>query len=133
MLCIPILVYLFSIENAKYQESKVHFATTDLLNIFSWQLLEGNPQNILEEPNTLVLTKDIAKKFFGGKEALGKSILVDNKTPYRVTGILKNIPENSHFKFDILLSMSSLRSEKPKIFQLIQKQLLVGRLINLNY
>ncbi len=109
--------YLFSIENAKYQESKVHFATGDLLNIFSWPLLQGNVKDLLKEPYTLVLTEEIAKKFFGGKEALGKSILVDNKTPYRVTGVLENIPENSHFTFDILLSMSSLRSEHPKIFE----------------
>lgn len=109
--------YLFSVKEAKFQESMVHFATTDLLSVFSWNLLEGNRQNILDKPNTLVLTEDIARKFFGSKKALGKTILVDNKTPYKVTGILENIPENSHFTFDILLSMSSLRSERPEFFE----------------
>lgn len=109
--------YLFSVGEARYQESMVHFANTDLLRIFSWKLLEGTQQNLLDEPNTLVLTEDIAKKFFGSKKAIGKTILVDNKTPYKVTGILENIPENSHFTFDILLSMSSLRSERPQFFE----------------
>lgn len=109
--------YLFSIEEAKYQESEVHFATSDLLRIFSWKLLEGDRHKILDEPNTLVLTEDIAKKFFGNKEAIGKTLLVDNKTRYKVTGILENIPDNSHFTFDILLSMPSLSSERPQFFE----------------
>ena len=90
-------------------EEKVYFADSTFFDVFSFKLLEGNPATALTAPNSLVITEDVAQKYFGNEPALGKIVLVgDEKIPHEVTGILEKIPSNVHFRFNMLRSMASL-------------------------
>ena len=90
-------------------EEKVYFADSTFFDVFSFPMLQGDPATALKEPNSLVLTEEIARKYFGEEPALGKTLLVDTKKiPHTVTGILENLPDNAHFHFNMLRSMSTL-------------------------
>ena len=100
--------FLVQYEDNSYKEDDIIFADSTLFDVFSFSLIEGNPKTALTKPNTMVITPKIAKKYFGTENPIGKNLKLSNRTDYQVTGILAPIPENSHFNFDIFLSMSSL-------------------------
>ncbi|WNJ18985.1 FtsX-like permease family protein [Pontibacter sp. G13] len=81
------------------------------LDMFSFELLAGNAESALDEPQSMVLTRSTAIKLFGTEEVLGKWVQVDAKSPLslKVTGILKDIPEQSHLQFDALISKNTDR------------------------
>src|SRR6478752_717173 len=89
-------------------EQDVIYADSNFFEFFTFELLEGDAHTALKEPNTLVLTKEAATRYFGNESALGKIMTVgnDNKA-FTVTGIAKEPPHNSHIKFEIILSAAS--------------------------
>lgn len=88
-------------ENQRYNEP-VLFADPEIFNIFSFPLKMGDAKSALAEPYSLVISERIAMKYFGEEDPIGKILNIENWHDYRVTGVLKNIPENSHLKFDFL-------------------------------
>jgi putative ABC transport system permease protein len=92
----------------QFKEDHLAFADTNFLQMFSIQLIEGNATSALVEPNSAVVTKDFAKKYFGNEDAIGKTLAVGmNGAGYKVTGIIDKVPDNSHFHFDAFLSLST--------------------------
>jgi putative ABC transport system permease protein len=91
-----------------YQEEDIAYAEESLFEVFSFPLIEGNPSTVFDTPFNAVLSESAALKYFGTTDCIGKELKLDGKTPSFVTGVMKDIPENSHFKVDILLSLSSL-------------------------
>lgn len=94
-----------------YKEDKVYFADSTFFDVFSYEVLEGDPKSILVEPNSIVLTRSAAVKYFGEKAvkaglAVGEIIKTDRGT-FGVTGILEDFKGNSHIEFDMLVSMST--------------------------
>lgn len=89
-------------------EEKIFFVDSNFFEFFSFRLLEGDLKTALKEPNTVVFTEEMATKYFGNQEAMGKFVVIgdDNKT-YKVTGIAANVPGNSHLKFNLLISGQS--------------------------
>lgn len=86
-----------------YTEKQVLAVDSNFLQVFNYKFLEGNAATCLQKPNSVVLTEETAKKYFGSTNAIGKVLLFDiDKKPFIVTGVLKNIPSNSSFQFDIL-------------------------------
>ncbi len=84
------------------------------LEIFDFEFLAGDPSTALDQPKTIVLTEKTAKKFFKeANEALNNSITI-GKREYKITGVIKNAPENSHLQFDALQSMITYYQEDPK-------------------
>ena len=84
-------------------------------DIFDFELIEGDQNSALTEPMTVVLTHDLAFKYFGSYDVIGKSLSVewDNRpVSFKVTGILKEVPENSHIHFNMLISFSSYPKEQ---------------------
>ena len=94
-------------EETSFTEEKIFHADSNFFNFFSFRLVEGDPNTALQEPNTLVLTESIAKKYFGDEPALGKLITVGGTQAYKVTGISEDAPNNSHFTYNVLLSAAS--------------------------
>jgi putative ABC transport system permease protein len=100
--------------NKKIGEQEVVAADNSFLTMFSYQLIAGHVQNALKEPYTIVLTETSARKIFDVKDnsfssLVGKVVTVGTDSmPYKITGICKNIPENSHLHFDILASYATL-------------------------
>jgi putative ABC transport system permease protein len=99
-----------------FQEKKFYFADSSFFQVFSFRLLQGNPDKALTEPNSVVLTQATAKKYFGTDDVLGKTITVNNKTEYRITGLMENLPSNSMIQFDFIGSFSSLEASKEQIW-----------------
>lgn len=95
-----------------FNEKGFLYADPDFLKIFTFPVISGNPVEELKEPFTLFITEELAKKYFGNEEAVGKTIKVDNNFIFTVRGVLKNIPDNSHFDFHFLTGFETLYSEK---------------------
>ncbi|TLV04110.1 FtsX-like permease family protein [Dyadobacter luticola] len=92
-----------SYENTSFKQDHLLFADSSIFDIFTIPFLKGNPKKALTEPNTVVLTAETARKYFGNQDPIGKVLSFGSgKTPYRVTGVVENVPANSHFKFDML-------------------------------
>jgi putative ABC transport system permease protein len=99
---------LFRIEDRKYVEKNVMLADSSFFDIFSIPLLRGNPRKVLAEPYTVVLTEKIANKYFGKEDPIGKQLRINSDTNvYTITGVMADVPENSHFDFNILMSFLS--------------------------
>lgn len=75
----------------------------DFLKIFSFPLIEGNVETVLEDVNSVVITETFAKKIFGDEPAVGKMVKVDNADSFMVTGVLKDLPVNTGFNFEFLI------------------------------
>ena len=101
------------IENESYREDRFAFVDANFFNVFTLPIIDGNTINPLQEPNTAVITKVQAEKFFGATNAIGELFyLEDEEQPYRVTGVIEKMPQNSHFHFDIFASMEGLEQAK---------------------
>jgi putative ABC transport system permease protein len=95
-------------DEKQFVEKGVIGADSSVFDVFSIPLLSGNPKTALTEPNTIVISETIAKKYFGEKDPIGEVLGFENFfSECRVTGIARDYPDNSHFKFDILLSLKS--------------------------
>ncbi|MEJ0028936.1 MAG: FtsX-like permease family protein [Bacteroidota bacterium] len=91
-------------------EEDVWFADAPILTMFSFPLIEGS-KDALKEPNSIVITRSIEKKYFGDEPALGKELRLNSDMMLKVTGVIEDVPANSHLQFDILLSISTLRHD----------------------
>ena len=96
---------LVQIENQRYKEDFVAWTDAELFQMFSFEFIDGNPGNSLQQPGTAVLTETTARKYFGDESAIGKIFKVDSEYDYTVVGIIKDVPQNSHFTFDIFLTL----------------------------
>ncbi len=103
---------MFKNGGTRLYEDKVFFADSNVFRVFNCRFLEGNPQTALQEPNTVVLSESSAIKFFGNNQRyLGKTLENVNGKVYKVTGVIKDLPKNSHFLFNILASRSTLPAD----------------------
>jgi ABC-type antimicrobial peptide transport system permease subunit len=97
---------LFSIGDKKFYENRFVLADPSIFNVFSFFFIEGNPETALNTPNSILLTKTAAEKYFGKEDPIGKTLILENRWNFTVTGILEDIPDNTHMKFDVLAPFS---------------------------
>jgi putative ABC transport system permease protein len=95
-----------SLGDRKFKEQHLTFCDSNFLQMFSLHLVEGDDQTALVAPNSLVVTKAMATKYFGSVSALGKTLNV-GRSAFKITGVLDKVPENAHFHFDGFISMTS--------------------------
>lgn len=94
--------------NIKYQETEMVAADSAFFKVFDFKLLQGTIKNVLTEPYTMVLSETSAQKYFGSQNAIGQTLLVsDDAFPVRITGIMADIPENSHIRPEMVLSLTT--------------------------
>jgi len=92
----------------KFNEDGVLFADSTFFDVLDFKLLKGDPKTALVRPRSMILTEKYAKKYFGEQDPMGKRMIVESDTIlYTVTGVVQNVPDNSHIKFDMLASMST--------------------------
>ena len=95
-------------DQAHYE--RMQYVDPDIFDIFTIPFVIGNPQTALDDPYTIVLTEKTANKYFGDEDPLGKIITIQNNQDYKVTGVLKDYPKNSHIRITALASFSSLNN-----------------------
>jgi putative ABC transport system permease protein len=99
---------LVTFGNKAFHEKKVYDADENFFTFFSFPLLIGNPETVLKEPGSIVLTETTARKYFGTPEnAMNKVMDLDKELHLKVTGIAKNPPSNSHLSFDVVVPLSN--------------------------
>lgn len=101
---------LISYKNISYNEKNVYLTDSNFFQFFDFALAKGNPANVLKEPNSIVLTQSTARKYFGNDDPIGKVLQFNKDRQLKVTGICEDVPVNSHLQFDMVISMSTLRS-----------------------
>ena len=81
----------------EFEEDDFFFADPEFLEVFSWKMLKGNPETALVEPYSVILTEEMVSKYFGEQDPMGQSLNINNSFDLKVTGVIQDIPENSHF------------------------------------
>jgi putative ABC transport system permease protein len=97
--------FILSYKDRTFSEPRVFPADPEVLEMFTFPLTQGDPKTALQDPYSLVLSERVAKKYFGNEDPLGKVITVDNQFPMRVAGVMKDVPRDSTFRFDILMPL----------------------------
>ena len=108
----------FKYDNKVFYELKVYCADNEIFNILTFDVIEGRKENFLKEPNSVVITKTLARKYFGDLSPLGKVLqMVNNGDSYAltVTGVIKDIPVTSTFRPDIFLDMDIALKQLDKL------------------
>ncbi|TMU56512.1 ABC transporter permease [Flagellimonas algicola] len=101
------------VDNQSFREDKFAFVDANFFDVFTLPIIDGDHKTPLNEPYTAVITKAEALKLFGASNAIGKSFYLNgNEQPFRVTGVIQEVPRNSHFHFDIFASMEGLAEAK---------------------
>ncbi|HSZ32877.1 MAG TPA: ABC transporter permease [Puia sp.] len=103
-------------ERRRFQEQGIYFADKDVFSIFTIQFRSGNQNTALTSPNTVVITDEIAGKYFGTESPLGKTLIYENKCPLEITGVVRKMPLNSDIKFDFLISFETVFSVESPAF-----------------
>jgi putative ABC transport system permease protein len=104
--------YIIKYGENSFKERRFIFSDTTFFKVFGIPLLKGNPATALKDPNTLVLSKKTAEKYFGQEDPIGKIVKVDNADDYKITGVFDRIPHNTHFHFDVIASLESLEESR---------------------
>ncbi|HEY8936011.1 MAG TPA: ABC transporter permease [Cyclobacteriaceae bacterium] len=100
---------LATIDNKKeFNESRIFCTDSTIFDVFDFQLIEGDRRTALNAPQTIVLTESMAKKYFEGESAVGKYLKFQGNTNLLVTAVMQDVPLNTHFQFDALISFRSL-------------------------
>lgn len=93
--------------NSNILENRLVYADPSLFDIFTLPMINGSPSSALTEPNSVVITETTAKKYFNSVNVVGKMLMLNDNTPFKVTGVIRDVPRQSHFNFDFFLSMST--------------------------
>jgi len=101
----------------QFYEDRLFFTDNSVFNIFTFPLVEGDPRTALEAAFSMVITEDMAKKYFGAEDPVGKVLTVNNQYNFTVTGVAQNVPSNSHFIFDMLCSFETYAQENKSDMQ----------------
>lgn len=104
--------FLVKREADNIKENNLIYASKDFFKVFDIPLVEGNVNEVLSQPNTMAISQSVAQKYFPEGAAVGKSLMLDNKTDYKITAVFEDIPANSHFYFDFLLAAEGLDEAK---------------------
>jgi putative ABC transport system permease protein len=95
-------------ENQFYQP--ITFAGPDVFDVFDFPLLRGDPETALQEPYAMILSQDLASKLFGEEDPLGQTLMWDNTYAYKITGIMRNVPRNTHHWTETLGSLTTVET-----------------------
>jgi putative ABC transport system permease protein len=96
-------------ENEKFKESGIYHVDPEVFRIFDWELLAGDEASALADPFSIVISQKIARKYFGSQDPLGKTLNINDHL-YKITGVMKDLPANTHLRCEILVSYSTLLS-----------------------
>ena len=96
-------------EIIKYNEKNFFLADSSVFDIFTFPFLIGDSETALDRPGTMVITESTAKRYFGDENPVGKSLRAEEGFNFEITGVIKDLPSQSHFKIDLLGSLNTFR------------------------
>jgi putative ABC transport system permease protein len=99
---------LVEYEELKFNESRIFFADSTFFEIFDHEFIAGDPATALDEPTSVVITESMARKYFGEEEPMGKTLQFEAQMPLKVTGIIRDVQPQTHFRFDFIASLNTL-------------------------
>lgn len=99
--------YVLQYETKQFKEENILYASEDFFKMFSFPLTKGVDSLVLKKPYTMVISESMAKRYFGDVDPLGKTLVCNEKQHYEISGVFKDLPENTHFRFDALFSFES--------------------------
>ncbi|MGD2035034.1 MAG: ABC transporter permease, partial [Bacteroidales bacterium] len=109
--------WLVESDYARYNEDNFMFADSNFFRFFSFHLIKGDPDSVLMKPRSIVLTESAAKKYFGEEDPIGKKLTIENEEKwFTVTGLMEDVPDNSHFRFDLLGSLVTYEDFLPDLW-----------------
>lgn len=94
------------------QEDRMVYADNSIFDVFTLPVISGNTATALKDPHTVVITEDIAKKYFGNTNAVGQVLTFNDTSQFKVTAVIKNIPQQSHFHFQFFMSMPTIAESR---------------------
>ncbi|MBU8922929.1 MAG: ABC transporter permease [Bacteroidales bacterium] len=103
--------------HAEFYEENIFYAEESVFDIFTFPMIKGDPATALAAANTVVITEEMAGKYFGTENPVGKSLKLNNQTEFEVTGVIENIPGNSHLTFDMLLSFQTFLEQRRQVVE----------------
>lgn len=99
---------LIQVGDIKFEEKGVLYADSNFFRVFTFPFIKGDEKRALQNPEGIVITEEMAMKYFGSTDVLEKTIRKNNKDDFTVTGVIANVPDNSHLKFDFVQPMRYL-------------------------
>ena len=103
---------MFKNGDVRFYEEKVFFADSNVFRVFTYKFIEGDPNTALMAPHSLVLTESIAEKYFGKTQGVvGKALQNDKGETYKVTAVVRDVPKNSHIRWNILASFNTISKD----------------------
>ncbi len=93
--------------NEFINEPNIAYVDSTFFDVFTFPMISGNPKTALNDPNTCVVSQTAARKYFGTEDVIGKVVETNEKVSFKITAVMKDMPTNAHFHFDILLSMDN--------------------------
>ncbi|NIM90606.1 MAG: FtsX-like permease family protein [Candidatus Aminicenantes bacterium] len=107
---------VFRYEDKVFSEERVFWVDQSFFDVFTVPFIKGDPKTALAQPNTIVLTRSMALKYFGDEDPMGKSLNADQRRDYLVTGVVEDISRNSHFHYDFLASLVTVEDSRRPIW-----------------
>ncbi|MBN1165303.1 MAG: ABC transporter permease [Candidatus Krumholzibacteriota bacterium] len=102
--------------NRQFYEERIYYAEETVFDVFTFPLLKGDPGTALTTAHSVVIAEDMARKYFGAEDPLGKVLKFNNRDDFTVTGVMEKVPSNSHFEFDMLCSFQTfLEARRPLV------------------
>ena len=98
--------------NENVQENSVIHVDSTLFDVFTLPVIQGDPKTALDDPSSVVITEKIARKYFNSTDVVGKVLVVDDTRNYKVSAVIRDIPDQSHFKFDFFVPLNSEESKQ---------------------
>lgn len=97
-------------DKKSFEENWGFFTDSTAIKMFDIEFLQGNPQTALHDVNSVIITPALAEKYFGNEDPMGKTLLFQSQLPMKVTGVFKELPQNTHFRIDFLITFASFRN-----------------------
>lgn len=117
-----------------FEEDNVFFADSSIMNMFTFSFVSGNPSRALREKFTIIITEEMATKYFGNKDPLGESLLFGGKVSFKVAGVVKAFPESSHLRFNMLVPYDNMYDmETPQVATALKNNLTINFVISHSY
>jgi putative ABC transport system permease protein len=104
-------------EDKQYYENGILYADNSLFSVFTFPMIAGDPRTALETAYSVVLTEDTAKRYFGDRDPIGRTLTLNNDSNFVITGVMNNVPPNSHFTFDMVCSYETLYDRNRELME----------------